>query len=227
MSFLHDAVNVFLHLDQHLFDAVQTYGTWVYLILFVIVFCETGLVVTPFLPGDSLLFAAGALAASGSLSLPTVIVLLVLAAVLGDTANYWIGYVGGVRVANRYIKKEHLDRTHQFYERYGGKTIIIARFVPFVRTFAPFVAGLGSMTYVRFMSFNVVGGVAWVLACTLGGYFFGNLPFVRDHFSVVVLGIVFVSLLPMVFEIVRSRRHSQKSASAAPAQEASLEPTLK
>ncbi len=211
---LHDLLDLFLHLDRHLAELIATYGGWTYLILFLIVFCETGLVVTPFLPGDSLLFAVGAFAALGILDLTLAFVLLLAAAVLGDTVNYWIGRTLAPRIVSgkklRLVKQEHLDRTHAFFERYGGKTIVIARFVPIVRTFAPFVAGVGSMSYGRFMSYNVVGGLIWVTSCLAAGYFFGNLPWVRDNFSVVVLGIVAVSLLPAVVEYLRHRRESAR-----------------
>jgi membrane-associated protein len=210
MELLRQAVDLFLHLDEHLRGLLEAYGGWTYAILFAVVFCETGLVVTPFLPGDSLLFAVGTFAASGSLDLLASIVLLTAAAILGDTVNYWIGYALGPKLERegrlRFVKREHLERTHRFYEKYGGKTIIIARFVPIVRTFAPFVAGVGSMTYSRFMSYNVVGAVAWVLLCTLGGYFFGNLPVVQDNFSLVILAIIAISLLPGIFEVWRARR---------------------
>jgi membrane-associated protein len=212
--------DIFLHLDKHLAPILAEYGAWTYLLLFLIIFCETGLVVTPFLPGDSLLFAAGAFAATGSLSLPVLIVLLAAAAVLGDTANYWVGDRLGPRLLAvkrfRLIKPEHLAYTHEFYEKYGGKTIIIARFVPIVRTLAPFVAGLGTMSYGRFMSFNVIGGVGWVVLCTVAGYLFGNLPFVRDNFSIVILAIIALSLVPAIWEIwrARSRRRSGIAKSA-------------
>jgi len=209
MELLHTVVDLFLHLDKHLGQVLADYGTWTYLILFVIVFCETGLVVTPILPGDSLLFAAGAFAALGSLSPFLLFVLLAAAAILGDTVNYWIGHFLGPRLAAgerfRLINPKHLERTHEFYERYGGKTIIFARFVPIVRTFAPFVAGLGKMSYGRFMSFNAIGGVLWVAICVAAGYFFGNLAVVKENFSLVLLAIVFLSVLPMAIEIVRSR----------------------
>ena len=213
--------DIFLHLDKHLAPILAEYGAWTYLLLFLIIFCETGLVVTPFLPGDSLLFAAGAFAATGSLSLPVLIVLLAGAAVLGDTANYWVGDRLGPRLLAfkrfRLIKPEHLAYTHEFYEKYGGKTIIIARFVPIVRTLAPFVAGLGTMSYGRFMSFNVIGGVGWVVLCTVAGYLFGNLPFVRDNFSIVILAIIALSLVPAIWEVWRARtlRRRRKAAEAA------------
>jgi membrane-associated protein len=189
----------------------QEYGAWTYLLLFAIVFCETGLVVTPFLPGDSLLFAAGAFAANGSLSIWALIGALIAAAILGDTANYWIGHFLGARLLKsgrwqRFIRPAHIAKTHEFFEKYGGKTVIIARFVPIVRTLAPFVAGLGSMSYGRFMSYNVIGGTGWVLLCTLAGYLFGNLPFVQKNFSLVVLMIIVLSLLPAVWEIWQARR---------------------
>ena len=209
MEFLKEVLDFVLHLDKHLSPIIQEYGAWTYLLLFLIVFCETGLVVTPFLPGDSLLFAAGAFAASGSLSIWVLIAVLFIAAVLGDTVNYWVGHFLGHRLLNakrRLIKPEHLAYTHEFYEKYGGKTIIIARFVPIVRTIAPFVAGLGTMSYGRFMSYNVIGGAVWVLICTLAGYLFGNLPFVQKNFSLVVLMIIFLSLLPAVWEVWRARR---------------------
>jgi membrane-associated protein len=210
MEALRQLIDLFLHLDKHLEVILAQYGGWAYVILFLIVFCETGLVVTPFLPGDSLLFAAGTFAALGSLSLPGLLVLLTAAAILGDTVNYWVGHFLGRRILSakrfRVIKPEHLAYTHEFFEKYGGKTIIIARFVPIVRTLAPFVAGLGSMTYGRFMSYNVIGGVGWVAICTVAGYFFGNLKIVRENFSLVVLAIIALSLVPAVWEMVRARR---------------------
>ncbi len=216
MDTLKHLIDLFLHLDKHLQPIIESYGVWTYLILFLIVFCETGLVVTPFLPGDSLLFTAGAFAATGAFSLPWLMVLLFVAAVLGDTVNYWIGRYLGPRLLAmeriRLIKPEHLDKTHQFYERYGGKTIVIARFVPIVRTFAPFVAGLGEMSYAKFMAYNVGGGALWVVICTGAGYLFGNLPFVQDNFSLVILGIIGVSLLPAVVEVWRERRRTREAA---------------
>jgi len=207
-------VDLFLHLDRHLEVLVETYGGWSYLLLFVVVFCETGLVVTPFLPGDSLLFGAGALAAATpTLALGWLLAVLFAAAVLGDTANYWIGRKLGPWLVHRekplLIRQEHLDKTSRFFARYGGKTIVIARFVPIVRTFAPFVAGLGHMSYPRFMAYNVAGGAAWVLLCTVSGYLFGNLPIVQEHFSLVILAIVVVSLLPAVVEWWRERRRAR------------------
>jgi membrane-associated protein len=227
MDFLPQIIDLFLHLDRHLKPLLDSYGAWTYLVLFLIVFCETGLVVTPFLPGDSLLFAAGAFAASGSLSLPVLVVTLIAAAILGDTVNYAVGQFFGNRMlaARRYrlIKPEHLAYTREFFEKYGGKTIVIARFVPIVRTMAPFVAGLGRMSYGRFMSYNVWGGVAWVVSCTAAGYVFGNLPFVRENFSLVVLAIVALSLAPTIWELYRARRaNAQKNKSTRPAEPVDL-----
>ncbi len=202
-------IDIALHLNTYLDGLVTEYGTWVYVILFVVVFCETGLVVTPFLPGDSLLFAAGAIAVNGRLNLFLAMFVMLVAAILGDTVNYWIGNLAGQRLVRRFprlIQQRHIDQTHEFFERYGGKTIILARFVPIVRTFAPFVAGIGAMSYKRFMAFNVVGALLWVLLLTPAGYFFANIPIVKEHFSLVVLGIVFISLLPAVVEFLRARR---------------------
>jgi len=204
-------VDVFLHLDRHLGEFVQQHGAWTYGMLFTIVFLETGVVVTPLLPGDSLLFACGALAATGALDPGLLVLVLASAAILGDTANYSIGKAIGPRAFSgqmRFLKKEHLDRTRAFYERHGGKTIFLARFVPIIRTFAPFVAGIGTMPYARFAAYNVVGGLAWVGVCLGGGYLFGNIPLVKDNFSLVVIAIIVVSLLPLVVEYVRHRRRS-------------------
>jgi membrane-associated protein len=211
---LTDLVRLFidwvLHLDTHLDILIQACGPWTYLLLFVVIFCETGLVVTPFLPGDSLLFAVGAFAARGSLDLSVITLVLAAAAIIGDTANYWIGFVVGPKVFQRedvrFLNKRHLERTHQFYERHGGKTIILARFIPIIRTFAPFVAGIGSMTYGRFISYNVFGGLLWVVLFVGGGYFFGNLPVVKEHFSLVIMAIIIISIMPGVIEYLRQRR---------------------
>ena len=206
-------IDLFLHLDEHLNSVIQTYGTWTYLLLFLIIFMETGLVVTPFLPGDSLIFAAGTFAGLGSLNVGLLFLLLAVAAVLGDTVNYWIGHYIGPRAFSgeiRFLKKEYMDRTHEFYERHGGKTIILARFVPIIRTFAPFVAGIGAMSYGHFITYNVVGGVLWVALFTFGGYFFGNLKFVQENFSIVVLTIIFISVLPAVFEYFKERARGAK-----------------
>lgn len=205
--------DVFLHLDRHLGDVIAQYGTWTYLLLFVIVFCETGLVATPFLPGDSLLFAAGTFAAIGALDVAWLWILLVTAAVAGDTANYWIGaYIGPRAFTGRYrfLKKEYLERTHRFYEKHGGKTIILARFIPIIRTFAPFVAGIGAMNYSRFILFNITGGIAWVTLFVLCGYFFASLPVVKDHFSFVVAAIIVISVLPLAYEVFQARREAAR-----------------
>ena len=213
MIFLGPALDLVMHLDRHLDEVFRNYGTWTYLILFVIVFCETGLVVTPFLPGDSLLFAAGALAGRGALQLQWVLLSLGLATLAGDNTNYWIGRILGPRILrserSRLLNRRHLDRTHAFFERYGGKTIILARFVPIVRTFTPFVAGIGSMSYPRFLSYSVAAAGLWLSVCALGGYFFGGLPFVRKHFSIVVLAIIFISVLPALVEIVKHRTRAR------------------
>ena len=211
MDWVKQFVDVFLHLDTHLGQVISQYGTRTYLILFLIVFCETGLVVTPLLPGDSLLFAAGTFAALGDLDVRLMILLLVVAAILGDTVNYWVGAVIGPRAFQgniRFLKKEHLDRTHAFYERHGGKTIILARFVPIVRTFAPFVAGVGAMSYGRFLTYNVVGAVLWVALLVLAGFFFGNIPVVRENFTIVILAIVAISVMPIAVEAIRGRRRT-------------------
>jgi len=214
MDFIAKAIDFVLHLDTHLNGLIQTYGFWSYLILFVVIFCETGLVITPFLPGDSLLFAAGALAASGSLKIGWLFLILSAAAVLGDTVNYWIGKIVGPKVfskeKSKIFKKEYLDRTHRFYEKYGTETIILARFVPIVRTFAPFVAGIGRMSYGKFLSYNIIGGVVWVALFTFGGYFFGNIPFVKKNFSLVIIAIILISLLPIAFEVMKHRKQKTK-----------------
>jgi membrane-associated protein len=215
MGFIPELLEFILHLDRHLFDLCTQYGAWVYAILFVIIFCETGLVVTPFLPGDSLLFAVGSLAAINALDLPTSIVLMILAAVLGDTANYWIGNYVGPKVFqkenSRLLNKEYLIRTHQFYEKHGGKTIIIARFLPIIRTFAPFVAGIGSMTYRRFLLFNVVGGALWVLLFIPAGYFFGSVPIVKNNFSLVIIALILIPGIPSVVEVIRMQLRKRKA----------------
>lgn len=189
---------------------IQDYGAWTYLILFLIIFCETGLVITPILPGDSLLFAIGVFCGLGTLDLKLTLALLSVAAILGDTVNYGVGKFIGPKVfhyeGSRIFKKEYLQKTHAFYEKYGGKTIIIARFVPIVRTFAPFVAGVGSMTYGKFLVYNVAGGLLWVFSITLAGFFFGNIPIVKSNFTAVILAIIFISILPGVFEYIKHRR---------------------
>jgi membrane-associated protein len=207
-------VDFLLHLDKHLDYIIKNYGLWCYLIFFLIIFCETGLVVTPFLPGDSLLFALGALAAAGSLEVAFIFGLLCAAAVLGDSANYTIGkYFGDVILRHQgkwFLKKEHVDRTHNFYEKYGAKTIVIARFVPIIRTFAPFIAGVGKMTYLKFFSYNVIGGILWVTLFIFGGYFFGNIPFVKRNFSMVILVIIILSIMPAVIEVIREKRRAKR-----------------
>jgi len=210
VEFLSKVIDFIVHLDTHLSDLIQTYGLWTYLILFVVIFCETGLVVTPFLPGDSLIFAAGTFAARGDLKVGWLFLVLAAAAVLGDTVNYWIGKIIGPKIFHkektRFFKKEYLDRTHEFYEKYGAETIIIARFVPIIRTFAPFVAGIGRMSYLKFISYNVIGGVGWVAIFTFGGYFFGNIPFVKNNFSIVIIAIILISLVPAVVEFLKHRK---------------------
>ena len=209
MEFLQHAIDFFLHLDRHLTEVTSQYGTGTYAILFLIVFCETGLVVTPFLPGDSLLFAAGAIAGLGGLDIGVLVPLFVLAAFLGDNVNYFIGSRIGRRAFSgelRFVKKEYLERTERFYEKHGGRTVIMARFVPIVRTFAPFVAGIGRMTYTRFIGYSVVGSLLWVGLFAVGGYLFGNLPAVKENFSFVVLAIIALSTAPIALEFLRSRR---------------------
>jgi len=210
MELITTVLDFFLHLDKHLASIIQDYGVWTYMLLFLVIFLETGVVVTPFLPGDSLLFAAGALAAlpGSPLNVTLLFVLLAVAAFLGDTANYWIGHTIGPRAFSgnvRFLKKEYLDRTHQFYEKHGGKTIVLARFIPIIRTFAPFVAGVGAMSYGRFISYNVIGGILWTALFIFGGYFFGNLPVVQRNFTLVILAIIVISVLPAVYEFLRSR----------------------
>lgn len=220
MEFISYLIDLFLHLDKHLSQIIQNYGVWTYLLLFLVIFMETGFVVTPFLPGDSLLFAAGTFASpalGSSLNIFLLWALLCAAAILGDTVNYWIGHFIGPKAFKgevRFLKKEYLDRTHEFYEKHGGKTIIIARFIPIIRTFAPFVAGIGAMNYGRFITYNVVGGIVWVTIFTFGGYYFGNLPFVKENFSLVVIAIIFISVVPMVFEFIKQRTSGAKEAGA-------------
>lgn len=203
-------IDFFIHLDKYLALIINDYGGWTYLILFLIIFCETGLVITPFLPGDSLVFAAGAIAALGSIDIKWMIILLCIAAVAGDTVNYWIGYWVGPKIFQkedvRFLNKRHLKEAHAFYEKYGGITIILARFMPFIRTFAPFVAGIGTMSYWRFMSYNVVGGVAWINLFGWMGYFFGNMPYVKKNFSLVIMAIVIISVIPPVIQYLKNRR---------------------
>ncbi|MBI5825385.1 MAG: DedA family protein [Chloroflexi bacterium] len=210
MEIVKSFVDLFLHLDEYLAQIISDYGMWTYGILFAVIFVETGLVIMPFLPGDSLLFAAGTFAALGSLNIWGLITLLIAAAFLGDTVNYSIGHYLGERAYNiKWIKKEYLDKTHAFFEKHGGKAIFLARFVPIVRTFAPFVAGIGKMTYGYFITYNIVGGVVWVLLFTFAGYLFGNIPFMKENFEYVIIVIILVSILPMVFEWWKARRESK------------------
>ncbi len=213
MEYITQFIELFLHLDKSLSSVIQTYGSTTYIILFLVILCETGLVVLPFLPGDSLLFAAGAFAAKGDINIATLFMILCVAAILGDSINYEVGRLIGPRIAqrekSRYVNKEHIDKTHQFYEKYGAKTIIIARFIPIIRTFAPFVAGLGTMSYKKFLQYNVIGGVAWVAICLFAGYLFGNIPLVKQNFTAVIFAIIIVSILPAVIEYIRHRSISK------------------
>lgn len=209
MSFFSQAIDFFLHLDKHLSQITSDYGGWTYGILFLTIFCETGLVVTPFLPGDSLLFAAGALAAIGALNPHYLFLLLALAGILGNTANYSIGRFVGPKVFtsnSRFFKKQYLEKTHQFYEKHGGKAVIIGRFLPIFRTFVPFVAGIGAMSYMRYTIYNIIGSTLWVGLFIYAGYFFGNLPFIQKNFSLVIVAIIVISVLPGVAEFIRQRR---------------------
>ncbi len=225
MEILKSLLDFILHLDKHLFDLILNYGIWIYAILFLIIFVETGLVVMPLLPGDSLLFAAGTFCAGvvnesgdkAQLNLWLVLILLIVAAILGDGLNYFFGKTIGLKVLSwkikgrQIVKQKYIDQTHAFYEKHGPKTIIIARFVPIVRTFAPFVAGIGEMSYAKFIRFNIIGGVAWVIGLTLMGYFFGNLEFVQNNFETVIFGIIGLSILPMIIEIIRAKLKRKSS----------------
>jgi membrane-associated protein len=210
MEYITWLIDIVLHLDKHLIELVQQYGMFSYGILFLIIFCETGLVVTPFLPGDSLLFAIGALSAKGALNVYWIYLLLSLAAIMGDSTNYWIGYFVGPKVfrseSSRWLNRKHLVRTHEFYEKYGGKTIIFARFMPIIRTFAPFVAGIGRMTYLKFLFYSITGTIIWIGVFVTAGYWFANQTVVKDNFSLVVVAIIILSLIPAVIEVLRSRR---------------------
>jgi len=218
MELLTQLIDLILHLDRYLVDLVTRFGGWTYAILFLIIFCETGLVLMPFLPGDSLLFAIGALTSTGALDVYWISILLIVAAILGDTVNYWIGYSIGPRIFNsdrsRWLNREHLERTHRFYEKYGGKTIILARFMPIIRTFAPFVAGIGRMSYGRFLLYNVVGGVVWIVLFVAAGFWFGNIPIVKRNFTLVILAIIVLSVLPAVIEYWRARRGEAVTAAS-------------
>jgi len=217
MEVIRFVIDLFLHLDAHLSAVIAQYGSLTYALLFLVIFVETGFVVTPFLPGDSLLFAAGTFSAIGALNPWLVFVLLATAAVLGDSVNYWIGHYLGERAYKiRWIKQEYLERTHAFFEKHGGKTIFLARFVPIVRTFAPFVAGIGRMSYGYFFSYNVFGGIAWVALFTTAGHLFGNIPAIRDHFSLVVLAIILVSVLPMAYEGIKAAREKKETQGGLP-----------
>ena len=230
MDFIMHLVDIVLHVDRHLSIIATDYGAWTYFILFMIIFCETGLVVTPFLPGDSLLFATGALCGADVLNPNIIFILLVAAAFLGDNVNYWIGRRVGPAVfereKTRFFKKEYLLRAHAFYERHGGKTVILARFVPIVRTFSPFVAGIARMTYAKFLAYSIGGAILWVGVFVYVGYFFGNLPFIKRNFSVAIIAVIFISILPGLFEYVRHRRAAAAAAaSAASAADAKAERT--
>ncbi|HSJ13673.1 MAG TPA: DedA family protein [Longimicrobiales bacterium] len=213
MDWILAVIDFILHIDVHLDEIIRAYGTWTYSLLFLIVFAETGLVVTPFLPGDSLLFAAGAFAARGSLEVWTLFFALTIAAILGDSINYSIGRYLAPRMEQGigFIKQKHLDRTHAFYEKHGGKTIVIARFMPIVRTFAPFVAGVGAMNYRRFLAFNVGGALLWVSIFVFGGYYFGNIPAVKENFTLMIVAIILVSVMPGVVEYVRHRARNPRA----------------
>ncbi len=216
MEFIKWLIDFILHIDVHLTEIMNLFGGWTYAILFVIIFIETGLVVTPFLPGDSLLFAAGALAKLNPdvLNIVWLYPLMVVAAVLGDTANYWIGHFVGPKVftqKSRLFKKEYLDRTHAFYEKHGGKTIFLARFIPIIRTFAPFVAGIGKMSYGHFISYNIVGGIVWPAICLFAGYFFAEIPFVQNNFSLVAVAIILISVVPIFIEWIKGRKKAPKT----------------
>ncbi len=207
---LTNIISFILHLDGHLAALVASYGTWVYGFLFLIIFLETGLVITPFLPGDSLLFVAGAMAAVGDFNIWLLLIILSVAAILGDTVNYAMGKYFGEKVFSKFIKKEHLEKTQNFFDKYGKKTIILARFVPIIRTFAPFVAGVGKMHYFTFLSFNIIGALVWVSLFTLSGFFFGNLPIVKENLGFIILGIIFVSLLPILFEYLKHKKQTNE-----------------
>jgi membrane-associated protein len=214
MELISTFIDIVLHLDTHLLVLVQQYGVWIYAILFAIIFAETGLIVTPFLPGDSLLFVIGALCGMGSLELQVAMPLLILAAFMGDNTNYWVGRLLGLRLLNhpnqRWIKHEHLEKTHAFYEKHGGKTVIFARFLPIIRTFAPFVAGIGTMNYRLYVTFSIVGGVAWIGSLTLAGYFFGNIPVIKENLTLMILVIIFISFVPAILEFIKHRRQQAK-----------------
>ena len=212
MSLITTVINLALNLDQHLAWIIERFGSWSYLIVFFMIFLETGFVFTPFLPGDSLIFAVGALAAAGELNLWLLLVLIAVASILGDSVNYAVGHFAGHRILamnTRFIKKHHLAKTHAFYEKHGAEAVIIARFIPIVRTFAPFLAGVGAMTYFKFLAYNIIGGIAWTALFLFGGFFFGNIPFVKEHFFYVILGIVVASLIPVFIEVIAHYRNKK------------------
>ncbi len=214
MEFIMTAIDMVLHVDRHLLEFAMSYGVWIYALLFLIVFMETGVVVTPFLPGDSLLFATGARAAAGVVDVVGILTLLTAAAIIGDNTNYFIGRAVGPRVFtehSRWLKREHLLRTQRYYEKHGGKTVVMARFVPIIRTFAPFVAGVGHMHYPRFLAFDVGGGIVWVWSFGLLGYFFGNAPIIKENFGLAIIGVIVISLLPVFFEAWRARRDAARA----------------
>jgi membrane-associated protein len=215
VELLSNLIDIVLHLDAQLLSLTQQYGIWVYAILFLIIYSETGLVIAPFLPGDSLLFVAGALCGMGALQLDWLVPLLVLAAFSGDNTNYWVGRLVGMsllkRAGGRLIRREHIDKTHAFYEKHGGKTVILARFLPIIRTFAPFVAGIGMMHYRKFVSFSALGSVAWISSLTVAGYLFGNIPVVKNNLTLIIAGIIVISLLPAISEFIRHRRSKQSA----------------
>ncbi|HLC14798.1 MAG TPA: DedA family protein [Thermodesulfovibrionia bacterium] len=214
MDLINKFISIIFHLDKHLNWLIGEFGIWTYLVLFLIIFCETGLVVTPILPGDSMLFAVGAIISTGALSLKWTLLLLTAAAILGDTVNYRIGnYIGPKAFHNeksRFFSKKHLETTHNFYKKHGGVTIIIARFIPIIRTFAPFVAGIGQMSYSRFLLYNICGGILWINMLVLAGYFFGKIPFVKKNFSLVIIAIIIISIIPGIVEYFRQRSHKSK-----------------
>ena len=216
MELLTQFIDIVLHLDRHLIWLIQNYENWIYLILFLIIFCETGLVVMPFLPGDSLLFVAGTISASGMMDVQFLVILLMLAAFSGDNTNYWIGRYFGPRVFtqtdSRILNRKHLERTNSFYEKHGGKTIIFARFLPIFRTFAPFVAGIGRMVYTRFMTYSALGSFFWINSFIFGGYFFGNVPMVKNNLSFFILGIVLISVIPGIIQFIRNWIENQKES---------------
>jgi len=220
MQLLAQLIDFILHIDKHLGEIIALYGYWTYSILFAIIFIETGLVVMPFLPGDSLLFAAGAFAATGALNVWFLFVLLAAAAIVGDTVNYWVGNRMGPRAFeedHRFLKRAYLERTQRFYDKHGGKTIFLARFIPIIRTFAPFVAGVGTMRYSKFIVYNVLGGITWTALFIFAGYFFGNIPIVRDNFGLVVIAIILISVLPVGFELLQHRLRRAPTPAAEPA----------